>query len=91
MIIYEAFLLLFTCIVFYVIYGHDFYVSKVYHSMKLNEKPLTAWIIVQKDGIVRSTHCDCVAGLSETCSHISTLLYALANLHFMTSTYKVHP
>nr|XP_029724115.1 uncharacterized protein LOC115264512 [Aedes albopictus] len=62
--------------------------GKVSHSMRLNSKPLTAWMIIQKDGSVRSAHCTCVAGLSETCSHVSTILYALANLHFMTSTYK---
>ncbi|XP_062543047.1 uncharacterized protein LOC134210788 [Armigeres subalbatus] len=63
--------------------------GKVSHSMRLNNSPLTAWMIINRNGNVRSAHCNCVAGLSETCSHVSTLLYALANLHFMTSTYKL--
>lgn len=57
--------------------------------MRSDKAALDAWIIVQNDGTIESGHCNCVAGLSETCSHISTLLYALANLYFMTNTYKV--
>lgn len=57
--------------------------------MRLDKPALNAWLIVRKNGTIASGHCNCVAGLSETCSHISALLYALANLHSMTATYKV--
>uniref|UniRef100_A0A1S4K3X4 Uncharacterized protein n=2 Tax=Culex quinquefasciatus TaxID=7176 RepID=A0A1S4K3X4_CULQU len=63
--------------------------AKISHSMRLHEKPLTVWVVVEKDGNVQSAHCDCVAGLGETCSHVSTLLYALANLHHMTTCQKL--
>nr|XP_029714360.1 LOW QUALITY PROTEIN: uncharacterized protein LOC115258411 [Aedes albopictus] len=59
-------------------------VGKVAHTMRLNEKPLNPWVIVQKEGMIIPAHCDCAAGISETCSHVSAILYALANLHQLT-------
>ncbi|XP_065088846.1 uncharacterized protein LOC135710255 [Ochlerotatus camptorhynchus] len=63
--------------------------GKIYHSMRMNEPLLISWIIIQPNGSILSAHCTCVAGVSETCSHVSALLFALANLHFMTSTCKL--
>ena len=45
--------------------------------MKLSMKPLNPWIVVEKDGKVIASHCDCQAGLGEACTHIASLLYAV--------------
>ena len=35
-------------------------IGKVNHSQQLNDKPLTPWVIVMKDGQILSGHCDCI-------------------------------
>lgn len=45
--------------------------------MRMSEKPTTPWIICHKDGKVVAGHCDCMAGLGESCSHIASLLWAV--------------
>ena len=51
-------------------------VGKVRHSQRMNEPPLPVWIITSKEGTVISAHClGCKAGLSETCSHVASLLF----------------
>ena len=45
----------------------------VNHSQKLNEKPLTPWLVAEKEGKIHAAHCDCMAGLGETCSHVAAL------------------
>ena len=45
--------------------------------MSLNKKPLTPWIIAESTGKVISAHCDCMAGLGESCSHVASLLWAI--------------
>ena len=47
------------------------------HSMKLSLKPLNPWVIVEKNGKVLASHCDCQAGLGEACTHVASLLYAV--------------
>ena len=37
--------------------------------MRVNDKPLEAWVIVRSDGTVQSAHC--------TCSNIAAVLFAL--------------
>ncbi|XP_062535323.1 uncharacterized protein LOC134204525 isoform X2 [Armigeres subalbatus] len=56
-------------------------IAKVVHSMKLRNSLLKPWAIIDNLGTVLSAHCDCVAGFTETCSHVSAMLYYLANLH----------
>ena len=34
-----------------------------------------AMVLAQTDGRIISGHCDCMAGLGETCTHISALLF----------------
>lgn len=51
---------------------------QVNHSQKLNEKPLTPWFVSLIDGKILSAHCDCMAGLGETCSHVASLLWVVA-------------
>ena len=42
----------------------------------MNEPPLPVWIITSKEGTVISAHyLRCKAGLSETCSHVASLLF----------------
>ena len=45
--------------------------------MRMREKPLTPWIIAECGGKILSGHCDCMAGLGETCSHVGSLLWAI--------------
>ena len=43
----------------------------------MSEKPLTPWIIAKANGQIVTAHCDCVAGVGETCSHVASVLWAL--------------
>ncbi|XDV52426.1 hypothetical protein PO909_021155 [Leuciscus waleckii] len=54
--------------------------AKVHHSYSLNEPPLTAWVAVEKEGLVRFGHCTCMAGLGEVCSHVGAILQTLYTL-----------
>ena len=47
------------------------------HSQRLSEKPLTPWVIAEKHGKIFVGHCDCMAGLGETCSHVASMLWAI--------------
>ena len=47
------------------------------HSQKVNDTPLTPWIIADTAGTVHTGHCNCMAGLGETCSHVGALLFAI--------------
>ena len=50
---------------------------QVMHSQRLSEKPLRPWAIVDTSGTIRSAHCDCMAGLGETCTHVAAMLFAI--------------
>ena len=54
-------------------------IGKVNHSQRLNDKPLTPWVIAMNDGQILSGHCDCMAGMGETCSHVASLLWVIAS------------
>ena len=41
----------------------------------MREKPLLPWIISECPGKVLAGHCNCMAGLGETCSHVASLLW----------------
>ncbi|XP_046864118.1 uncharacterized protein LOC124458051 [Xenia sp. Carnegie-2017] len=45
-------------------------IAKVNHSQKMSEKPLTPWVICEKEGKILFGRCDCMAGLGESCSHV---------------------
>ena len=51
---------------------------QVNHSQRMNEKPLTPWVLSMMDGKILAGHCDCMAGLGETCSHVASLLWVVA-------------
>ena len=47
------------------------------HSQKLREKPLLSWTIYETSGKILAGHCNCMAGLGETFSHIDSILWAI--------------
>ncbi len=46
----------------------------------MNEKPLDVWIFANMNGKIECSHCTCIAGLGETCSHVGAICYAISNL-----------
>lgn len=62
--------------------------DQVMNSEQLGTTPLCAWVIACTDGTVQAAHCDCVDGLSETCTHVAALLFTVeANVRvFETGT-----
>ena len=49
--------------------------GKVLHSQRLRSKPLRPWFVAEHSGKVLCAHCDCMAGLGESCTHVSALLF----------------
>ena len=49
---------------------------QVNHSQKISDKPLTSWVIAEEGGKI-TAHCDCIAGLGESCTHVTSLLFAI--------------
>ena len=43
----------------------------------MSEKPLRPWVIAEAGGKILAAHCNCMAGLGETCSHVASLLWAI--------------
>lgn len=43
----------------------------------MNDTSLQTWMIAKKDGKIISAHCTCVAGLSESCSHVGAICFAV--------------
>ncbi|XP_048748384.2 uncharacterized protein LOC125660689 [Ostrea edulis] len=46
-------------------------------SWRVTEEPHHPWVAVRKDGQVIAAHCDCMAGLGETCSHIGATSFKM--------------
>ena len=44
--------------------------AKVRHSQAVNTSPLLPWVATHRDGTIICSHCTCMAGLGEACSHI---------------------
>jgi len=45
-------------------------------------------MVIENDGVIVCAHCNCIAGLGETCSHIAAVLFyleAVAHLQGMKS------
>ncbi|GFN76538.1 hypothetical protein PoB_000304400 [Plakobranchus ocellatus] len=55
--------------------------GKVNHSQQLSNKALSPYIHVEMDGRVKSAHCDCMAGLDESCTHVASLLFYIEACH----------
>ena len=54
--------------------GHFVVLGKVRHSQRINDGLVSLWI-TDKNGIVLSAHCLCMAGQAECCSHIASVLF----------------
>lgn len=53
---------------------------KVKHSQKMNAAPHKVWVLAKTDGEIICAHCTCIAGLSETCSHVGALCFAVMSV-----------
>ncbi|XP_055012544.1 uncharacterized protein LOC129409807 [Boleophthalmus pectinirostris] len=51
--------------------------GRVNHSQRLNDPQLKPWMVVWNDGVVLGAHCNCTAGLGESCSHVSAVLFSI--------------
>lgn len=51
--------------------------AKVNHSSSADDPPLTAWVAVENEGLVRFGHCTCVVAGLGVCAHVGAILYAL--------------
>ena len=47
------------------------------HSQRVRDTSLASWIIALDSGTIESAHCNCMSGISETCSHVGALLFAI--------------
>ena len=45
------------------------------HSQRLNEAPLELWVIAESSGKNLYAHYNCMAGLAEVCTHVTSLLF----------------
>lgn len=46
----------------------------------MNDPALKVWILLQMDGEVICAHCTCIAGLSETCSHVGAVCFFILSI-----------
>ncbi|EDO30929.1 predicted protein [Nematostella vectensis] len=61
--------------------------GRINHSQRSRATPLKSWFLAEKSGEVIVAHCNCMAGLSEACSHIGALLFAVqAGARMLSST-----
>ncbi|XP_045180321.2 uncharacterized protein LOC123539668 [Mercenaria mercenaria] len=44
-------------------------------SQKLNDEHYNPWVAVSNNGQISAAHCNCMAGLAESCSHIAAVLF----------------
>ncbi|KAK2180565.1 hypothetical protein NP493_437g00005 [Ridgeia piscesae] len=50
--------------------------ADVIPSQRVNDTPHHPWVgLHEKDRVVTAAHCDCMAGLGESCSHVAALLF----------------
>ncbi|XP_065651315.1 uncharacterized protein LOC136079507 [Hydra vulgaris] len=61
----------------YVVNNRVIVKAKVRHSQSISRPPLQPWIIAEKSGNILAAHCNCMAGLAETCTHVSATLFAI--------------
>jgi len=50
---------------------------QVRHSQSFNDTPVKAWVVIAEDGMIRTAHCNCMAGLDECCSHAAAIMFAV--------------
>lgn len=59
---------------------------QVKHSQKAasedrDQSKTFPWLIIHDDGLIKSAHCTCMAGLGEVCSHAAAVSFYLARLN----------
>lgn len=47
------------------------------HSQRLSDTPLSCWMVIEESGEIVCAHCNCMAGLGETCTHVAAVLFYL--------------
>jgi len=57
--------------------GNYIFKADVRPSWRVTETPHHPWVAVTGDGTIIAGHCDCMAGLGETCSHVAALLFTI--------------
>ena len=56
--------------------GKHAVVGKVRHSQRMNDPLVNIWVITESDGTILAAHyLGCKAGLTESCSHIPSILF----------------
>ena len=45
------------------------------HSQAVSSPPHKLWLILEKSGKIKSCHCTCMAGMSQTCNHVAAAMY----------------
>ena len=59
-----------------IIAGKHAVVGKVRHSQRMNDPLVNIWVITESDGTILAAHyLGCKAGLTESCSHIASVLF----------------
>ena len=57
--------------------GNFVFKADVRPSWRVTESPHHPWVAATRDGTIIAGHCDCMAGLGETCSHVAALLFKI--------------
>ena len=55
-------------------------ISRVRQLQRFSDTPLHSWIITKPDGEVCFAHCNCMAGLGETCTHVAATIFLIWKL-----------
>lgn len=69
-----------------------FSLNHINHSHRISEKQFNPWVVSEKIGKILTVHCDCMTGISKSCSHVASLLWAVEagarKQNSLTVTYK---
>ncbi|XP_072041956.1 uncharacterized protein [Amphiura filiformis] len=58
-------------------------IGNVKHSQSMNATFCHPWFVAEEDGEIQAAHCDCMAGLGESCSHIAAIISAVARAVYL--------
>ena len=48
------------------------------HSQRINDTSHKLWLIIEKENAkIRSCHCTCMAGMSQTCNHVAGAIFRI--------------
>lgn len=43
----------------------------------MREKALRPWVVAEKGGDITFSHCNCMAGCGEVCTHVAAMLFSI--------------